>query len=1003
MTFTDPAERERIHDDLKGVVRGGLLFDDLTRALFSTDASPFQITPLGVVQPADEDDVRAVVRYAREHQVPLVARGAGTGVAGESLGPGLVLDLSRHLRRIVAVGSDTVTVQPGVVLRALRAELAKVGRRLGPEPGHAECTLGGMVATNASGGRALRFGYTRDHVERLRVVLDTGDVAEAARHPRWPAAVPGGARDRLDDIVAALFALLDEHADAIRQHRPRTVWNRCGYLLHDVLHRGELDLARLLVGTEGTLAVTTEATFRTVPLPGGRAVVLLGCANVETAVRAAGRATAAGPVACDLLDRRLLQLLRGGPAQTASLVPVGVEALLLVEFEGHAPAEARAAAGLLADALRRDRLALWSRLALNEDDIAAMWQLRDHAVEQLYAQRGAAPPATFVEDVAVPTPALGEYLVKVQALLRKHEVTATFLLHAATGQVHMRPFLDLNRRADASRAWSLADDVYRLVLDLGGTVSTQHGTGLARTPWVEAQYGPLVEVFRHVKAIFDPAGIFNPGKIVGKSSGVPFWPLRGQGDKETRRQGDKEAPDPLPSPGVATPGAGDPPEAPTQLLVPLSVLQEEAQRCNGCGECRSTSPAERMCPIFRVLPTEEATPRAKANLLRHLLRGDADPHALASDEARAIADLCVNCRMCARECPAQVDIPRLMLAAKAANAERHGLDRADAVLARTESYAWLGSLLAPFVNAALGSRPFRWYLEKFFGLSSRRRLPAFAATNFLRRAQRRGWTRKPAASGRPRVAYFVDLFATYNDPSIGEAVVAVLHHNGVEVYVPPRQHGCGMAPLAVGDLDTARDILQANFRELADLAREGYPILCSEPTAAVLFRDDARVLLPGPDADLIAQATVEFTAYLWSLHQQGRLRTDFRPLPLALGHHVPCHMKALGGPVVGPDLLRLVPELRVHTIDVGCSGMAGTYGLRADAFDTSMAAGAAMLAELGRPRVVFGSTECGTCRIQMEDGSNKRTLHPAQYLALAYGLMPELRDRLERPVGRRVL
>ncbi len=1000
MTFTDPVERERIYDDLKGVVRGALRFDDLSRALYSSDASPFQITPLGVVQPADEADVQALVRYAHEHQVPLVARGAGTGVAGESLGPGLVVDLSRNFRRILNVGRDTITVQPGVVLREVQRELALHDRRLGPDPCHLECTLGGMIATNASGGRALRFGYTRDHVDRLRVVLDSGHVVEASRHPRWPfpdpdAAAGGQRNDRFDDIITGLFALLDQHGDTLRKHRPRTPWNRCGYLLHDVLSRDQLDLARLLVGSEGTLAITTEATLRTVPLPGGRAVVLLGCEGLEAAVRAAGRAILTGPVACDLLDRRLLQLLRGGPDRTASLIPNGVEALLLIEFEGHTPAEARAAAGMLADAFRRDRLALWSRLALSEEEIATTWRVREHAVEQLYTQRGSAPPASFLEDVAVPTPVLSEYLVRVQALLRKHEITATFLLHAATGQVHMRPFLDLSRREHAARAWNLAEDVYRLVLELGGTISTQHGTGLARTPWVEAQYGPLVGVFRQLKALFDPAQIFNPGKIVGKSLGVPFWPLRRQADRSAEigpASAEEET-----TPGSVTLSPG--------LRVSLSVLEAEAQRCNGCGECRSTSSGQRMCPIFRVLPTEEATPRAKANLLRHLLSEDGDPRRLASSEVRAIADLCVNCRMCARECPSRVDIPRLMLATKAAHAEQQGLDRADAVLARTEGYAWLGSLLAPFVNAALRTRPFRWSLEKLLGLSSQRRLPAFAATSFLRLAQRRGWSRKPTLGGssRPRVAFFVDLFANYNDPSIAEAVVAVLHHNGIEVYVPPRQHGCGMAPLAVGDLDSAREAVQANFRELADLAREGFPILCAEPTAALMFREDARFLVPGPDADLIATATVEFTSYLWNLHEQGRLRTDFQPLALALGHHVPCHLKAIGVPIVGPDLLRLVPGLRVHTIDVSCSGMAGFHGLRADAYETSLAAGAPMLAELARPRVVYGSTECSTCRIQMEDGSNKRTLHPAQYLALAYGLLPELRARLERPVGRRVL
>ena len=302
----------------------------------------------------------------------------------------------------------------------------------------------------------------------------------------------------------------------------------------------------------------------------------------------------------------------------------------------------------------------------------------------------------------------------------------------------------------------------------------------------------------------------------------------------------------------------------------------------------------------------------------------------------------------------------------------------------------------------LGSPISRWLLEKMFGVSRHRRLPAFTKRSFLRRAQRRGWTRKPR-SARPRVAYFVDVFANYNDPGIAEAVVAVLHHNGIEVYVPPGQVGCGMAPLAAGDVETARETVEQNLRVFAEVARQGYPILCSEPTAALMLRHDALALLDDPDVRLMAAQTVEFTAFLWDLHQQGQLRTDFLPLPLSVGHHVPCHLKALGRAPAGPALLALIPQLRVHTIDESCSGMAGTFGLKAVNYAVSLEAGRPMLEELARPRVLFGSTECSTCRLQMEDGSRKRTLHPAQYLALAYGLLPELRQRLLRPIGPLVL
>ncbi len=967
----DLPQREHIRDDLKGILKGELLFDDLSCALYSTDASIFEVRPIGVVVPRDEEDVQALVRYASEHRVPLVPRGAGTGLAGEALGDGLIVDLSKHFRRILDVGADTVRVQPGVVYRDLARELARIGRRFAPDPANGECTLGGMWATNASGARAFRHGFTRDHVLRLRIVLDNGDAVDVGRQSRWPIGETSG---RLNDIISSVVTLLEQHAQTIQTCRPRTRFHRCGYLLHDVLDAESLDLARLLIGSEGTLALFTEATLRTLPLPGGRAVVLLGFVRLDTALRAAQLASATGPTACDLIDHRLLSLARGSHSSVADLVPAVAEAVLLVEYEADTPAEAARQAHELAHRLQRyERLALCAHVAVDDPSCQRLWQVRESIFPSLYGLRGTTQPLAFVEDVGVPPELLPGYLHRVQEVLQRHETTASYLIHTATGQVHMRPFLSWHGPEDAARLWALADEVYAIVFDLGGTISAQHGTGLARTPWVARQAGPLFSVFRELKSIFDPRNILNPGKIVGPLSAALTWPLR-----RLARSQPQQAASVLALRAGADDGA------------------VECNRCNGCGECRTESPAQRMCPIFRATHEEAATPRAKANLMRYLLQPDTDPHLLSSDAVRAVADLCVNCKMCAYECPARVNVPKLMLQVKAANVAEHGLDRSDWAMARTEAFARLGSALAPLTNAVLGNPLARWLLEKLFGLSRHRRLPAFTARSFLRRAQRRGWTRKPH-SARPRVAYFVDIFANYNDPLLAEAVVTVLHHNGIEVYVPPRQGGCGMAPLAYGDVETARETVQHNLLILADLAREGYPILCSEPTAALMLRYDALDLLDDPEVRLVAAQTVESTAFLWDLYQQGHLRTDFQPLPIAVGHHVPCHLKALGRPPVGPALLSLVPQMRVHTIDVSCSGMAGTYGLKAANYETSLAAGRPMLEQLRRPRVLFGSTECSTCRIQMEDAAAVRTLHPAQYLALAYGYLPELRQRLLQP------
>jgi FAD/FMN-containing dehydrogenase/Fe-S oxidoreductase len=971
-----PAPRENVFDDLRGVVRGELLSDELSRAIYATDASLFEVEPLGVVVPCDEEDLQALVRYAGEHEVPLVARGAGTGLAGEALGAGLIVDLSVHFRRILDVSRDTVRLQPGVTLRQLEAILAKEGRRFVPTPASIEATVGGVLATNASGPRALRYGTTRDHVESFRVVLDTGDaVSVAARAPRWPDADhPQG---RLDDIVSSTATLLEQNASLLQTCRPRVPFDRCGYAVHDALGPRSLDMARLLCGSEGTLALITEATLHTQPLPGGRAIALLAFARIESGLRAARLALSTAPSACMLLDRRLLRLARGDN-NSADLVPEGAESALVVEYEADSPRAAQALGQSLIDWLvRGERLALWSRLTANEADCVRFWGLAQAGLRGLYPLRGAAQPVPIVEDVAVPPEELSAYLPRVQDVLRRQETTAAFLIHAGTGQVQMLPFLDLQNPRDSDRLWALADELYPLVLEMGGTISSMHGTGIARMPWAVRQYGPLAPVMRELKAIFDPRFLFNPGKVVPPPTQALGWPLRKHGKPPLR-------------------------EVPTQLAWAPGTVQAEALGCNGCGDCRTTAPNQRMCPIFRATQAEAATPRAKANLMRALLQPDADPALFSSDEVREVADLCVNCKMCAYECPARVQIPQLMLEAKAANVAKHGLTIGDRVLSRAEGWAGLGSAFAPVVNAFLANPIARWLLERFFGVSSRRRLPMFASTSFLRLARQRGWTRKPH-SARPRVAYFSDIYANYNDPLIAEATVAVLHHNGIEVYVPPDQLGSGMAPLACGDTEVARDTVRQNLLVLAELAREGFPILCSEPSAAIMLRQDALSLIDDSDARLVAGQTVELTAFLWDLHQQGQLRTDFAPIEAGVGHHVPCHLKALGRPPTGPGLLSLIPGLRVQTIDVSCSGMAGTYGFRADCYETSLAAGKPMLEELSRPAYLFGSTECSACRLQMEDGTLKRTLHPVQYLALAYGLLPAVAQRLREPIGEWIL
>ncbi len=995
-TVFDP---QQITDDLRGEFRGVLHFDALTRGLYSTDASPFQVTPLAVAIPEDAADVAALVRYCFNHNIPIIPRGAGTGLAGESLGPAILLDLSVRLKQILKITADTVTAEPGVTCAALNAELAKHGRRFAPDPASAAtCTIGGMVATNASGSNAFRYGYTQDHVLGLDVVWDSG-TADSIGELK----TNGEQAERTQAITTATSTLLRAHVETIARNAARAKFDRCGYQLHNALMGEQTNLTKLLVGSEGTLGIVTAVRLRTVPLPGGTCLTLLGFPTLDAAVRASRDIRQFDPVGCDLLDRRLLSITRRtGTGEGVGQIPTSVGAALMIKFEANTEREAAERAWGLVEKLRQSHLLLiLAEPTRSPEGIARVQGIREAAVAGLYALSRGPRPVAFIEDVGVPVDALPEFLGGVQSILKRSELSASFLIHTLLGQVHTRPLIDLENPTDRAKLWPVAESVHALAISLGGTVSTQHGTGIARTPWVERQVGPLYPVFREIKRIFDPKNLLNPGKIVGPDPSREAWPLRmaGSGMLEV-----KERPESKTTPEIPVPTPTTHP-LPTPFLVwKDSSPTEEATRCSGCGDCRTKTPGKRMCPIFRATGEEAATPRAKANLLRVLV----DPNAATHEEVKAVAGLCVNCKMCRDECDARVNIPKLMLEAKAAYHAEHGLDRSDWILARMESLAALGSNFAPIVNGLLSRRSFRWILEKLTGISRQRRLPAFALRNFFRWARGQGLTRKPGEAlltrfpttrSRLRVAFFVDVFVGYNDPLIGRAAVAVLQHQGVEVYVPPRQAGCGIAALAVGDVDAAREAAVHNVRLFADLVREGYRIVCSEPTAALMLSQDYRDLLDDADTANLAANTVELTAYLEELHTSGRLRTDFQPLNLTLGHHIPCHMKALRRQPASPKLLSLIPGMRVHTIDVGCSGMAGTWGLKAANYATSLAAGVPVFAEMNRPGVLFGSSECSTCRMQMQEGSGKRTLHPIEYLAYAYGLLPEIGNKLNKPLG----
>jgi FAD/FMN-containing dehydrogenase/Fe-S oxidoreductase len=979
--------QRRIAEDLSGSIKGEFLTDPLTISMYSTDASLYQVAPIGVAFPRDRDDVVALVKYSAETETALIARGAGTSVTGAALGSGIIVDFSRHMTSIRWLDDNLVHVEPGVVCDVLNRRLRERGRYFPPDPSNADVsTIGGMLAIDAAGSRAARVGSTRDHVHSIDLVLGDGttfeagiesldftddpiDVVSQSGTDSGIRAAAGMSQTRRS-VISRLAALLEENRDLIDKHQPPMIRNTCGYNLRGVLRRDRLNLNRLLVGSEGTLGLFSGATLHTSPLPAHRGVAMLLFAKLSDAVESVQLIALREPSACDLLDRRLLSLGREADPRFAELIPQAAEAALIVEHTGYSDLDVRERMQSTIRPVQTAGLQMAvAHEAYTPDEVEFLWSLPSRVVPLLARLQGNSRPLPFVEDIAVAPADLTEFFVRMQRVFQKHAVTTSLYAHAASGQIHLRPILPVPGPADGPRLEEIARDVYQVVFAVGGTISGEHGDGLSRTAFIRSQYGPLYRVFQQIKDIFDPHHLLNPGKIISDDPHLTLKNFR-----------------PVPDDDVQV--------TELQLKWKPGELAETIGRCNGCGVCRTQTPDSRMCPFFRLELSEAATPRAKANILRELMTGTRRSEDLSTAELSTITDLCFNCKQCEHDCPSNVNVPKLVTEARASYVVVHGVSRADWLLARAHAMGELGCTLSWPINWLLANRSMRWLMQKTFGIASKRRLPTFAKRSFLKTVSKDLFEPPPTGTDRKSAVVFTDHFANYHDPELSHALVAVLQHNRIPVHVPRGQKNSGMALVSNGDLDAARDLAEHNIRELAELAREGHSILCSEPSTVVCLKQEYPMMLDYPDIELVASQVMEAGEYLYSLHQQGQLRTDFKPLNLELAYHTPCHLMALkiGHPL--RDLLSLIPQLRVNTIEKGCSGMAGTYGISQRNFETSLQIGRELISTFGSSGYAAGISECSSCRLQMAQETTRAVLHPIKLLALAYGLMPELEQRL---------
>lgn len=938
--------------------------DEVTLALYSTDASLYQVRPLCVVLPRTREEVQAATAAALRFGLPLLPRVSGTSLAGQAVNEAVVLDFSRHLDRIVEIEPDGrfARVEPGVVLDDLNAVLRPKGLQFGPDPASSDrASLGGIIGNNASGAHSLEYGLAIDHLLGVEVLLGDGSLARFGPMADGEADAANAGTGFAGRVTAGLRDLARAHADTIRAATPRH-WRRCGgYALDRFVDGVPLHLpqdprfnpARIFCGAEGTLGILTEITVGLVERKPFRALAVLSFDRLRAALDEVPAILETGPSSVELLDHTSLELCRQAPEYARlldGLIPGRPFCLLAVEYEGRERGEPAAGMDRLAARLGRFGAPPITRLETAAAQ-ARLWQIRKAGLGLMMSTRALRKPVPFLEDAAVPVNRLGEYIDAVESFCREIGVPITYYAHASAGCLHVRPLLNLRDPEDRARIPVIQEHAVGLLRRLGGSQSSEHGDGRSRSWLNERMFGAdYCDLLRRVKRLCDPAGLFNPGMIV-------------------------DAPPPLenlrPAPALA-PAEGD--------RLDFSAdggFQAALEQCNGAAVCRRRGPGV-MCPSFRVTRDEEHSPRGRANALRAVLQGGLTGEELTGDRLAEVMDLCVECKACKSECPSAVDVAKIKIEWLARRNEARGVPLRSRLFADAWKAARFASgRWAPWINAALRPAPVRRAIAAATGLTPHRPLPAFARDPFWAWARRRG---EPAAGG-DEVALFEDEFNAGFEPDVLRAAVECLEAAGCRVrFCGVRSSG--RAALSKGLLGQARAEARDTLGRLHPFALRGVPIVGLEPSAILSVRDDYPSLLPGdPRVAECAAACLLFEEFLAGRAAAGKgagLRPG-APKILLQGH---CHQRALCGTGSALALLRGIPGCEVAELETTCCGMAGSFGFEREHFEVSMAIGELALFPAVRaaaPDTVLAAAGF-SCRQQIAQGTGRIARHPAQIL-----------------------
>ncbi len=953
------SDTQSLVEELKRHVDGEVRFDKMTRLLYSTDASIYQIEPIGVVIPKTNEDVIAVIETASRHNVSVLPRGGGTSLAGQTVGQSIIIDFSKYMRNIVEVNAEEgwVRTQPGIILDELNHHLQPYNMLFTPDPStSSRGNVGGALGNNSCGAHSILWGKTIDNVREMDVILSNGDVTRFGPIDGSQLEVKMRSEGLEGEIYRKLFGIGEANRDEILARYPKIQRRVSGYNLDEFVGGSEFNMARFAVGSEGTLITITEAKLRIVPRPKMRALAVLHFTDLIESMEATVATLETEPAAVEHIGSMILRQARSNLTYSRYMdfIEGDPDSILAVEYVGDSEAELVAKLDNLEERMRRGGLGYAMRRLMTPAEQANVWEVRKAGLGLMMNAPGNDKPLAFVEDTAVPPESLPEFVRRFDEIVREHGTSAGYYGHASVGCMHIRPLINLKREDGVERMVSIGDQISDLVLEFGGSMSGEHGDGLVRSGWNEKMFGSSIySAFRDVKAAFDPSGIMNPGKIVDSPSmteSLRIGPSYRVSETKT---------------GFAYSSEGS--------------FASAIEMCNGQGACRKVLGGT-MCPSYMVTRDEEHSTRGRATALRAAISGALPEGSLTSERMHDVMDLCLECKGCKAECPSNVDMAKLKYEFLGKYHEANGFSLRDRLFGDIARWSALGSFFAPLSNVSLKSGFFRGLLDTYVGVDRRRTLPLFASQTFTQWFKARGGSPESRAT-RGQVVLFPDTFTNFNHPNLGKAATKVLEALGYQVIVP-RTKCCGRPMLSKGMMDKAKSNARSNVESVFSYVEQGAKLVGIEPSCILSFRDDYVDLLSDDKARTVSENAMLIEEFVLYAEEEGA-SLEFKNPPAKLLLHGHCHQKALVGTQPAMQLLRSMPGCDATEINSGCCGMAGSFGFEKEHYEFSLKIGEHTLFPAIRSNddVAIVVSEGVSCRQQIEHGTNRQAKHLVEVLA----------------------